>query len=38
MASGISEQAWFSEGYLYLRWNLKAYGGIILQLEANKMT
>jgi hypothetical protein len=30
---GISEQQeWF-----YIRWNLKAYGGIILQLEVNKI-
>jgi hypothetical protein len=26
---GISEQQeWFSEGYLYFRWNLKAYGAL----------
>jgi hypothetical protein len=23
------QQEWFSQGYLYIRWNLKAYGGII---------
>jgi hypothetical protein len=31
LTSGISEQQ--DKGYLYFRWNLKAYGGIIIYFE-----
>jgi hypothetical protein len=41
VASGISEQqeenSMIFPRLPYFRWNLKAYGGIILQLEVNKM-